>query len=345
MVTRTDVAKRAGVSVATVSNVFNNNVFVLPETERKVRKAASELGDTPNFTARSLSLGHSYQIGIAISECTNPYHMEFFQAISDYAAENGFMAVLFPMYRGAENSFEMLRQRQFDALVNLSSQVYPSELVDILKRKDTIMVNCSNDGLYFSADLAPSMLEAMELLRANGHRKVAYISTVDKIRWQSDQRGKIFTENKSRFGFDTDERLCEFNDNCFAPSEKAGYDITNKLLMRGVKFTALFAMNDLAAIGAIRALGEAGLSVPDDVSVIGCDGIDIAEYTTPRLTSIAFDKAEMGRKIAEKVIEYITDNKKPHGETFITKTYLKTGNSVARVKPEAETSPLIAEAG
>ncbi len=329
MVTRKEVALKAGVSVATVSNVFNQKVFVLPETVAKVKQAAEELRYVPNFTARSLSLGHSYQIGIAVSECSNPHHMEIFKAISKYAADQGFMVTLFSMDERFERMLDFFRQRQFDAFINFSNRIYPEELIDLLEHKNTVLVNfCEDNGLNFSLDTYEATVVAMARLRDFGHKNVGYISTMDHFRWREDPRGKAFLENRAKMGFCCNDEYIELNDDNNMPSEEAGYLLTKKLMNAHNEITALFATNDLSALGAIRALNEAGLRVPEDVSVVGCDGISIGEFYTPRLSTIWFDKDEYGRMIAEETIRYINDNEHGGKKNFrMVCTYLERAST------------------
>ncbi len=329
MVTRKEVARKAGVSVATVSNVFNNKVFVLPETVAKVKQAADELKYVPNFTARALSLGHSYQIAIAVSECANPHHMEIFKAISKYAADRGFMVTLFSMNERFESMLDFLRQRQFDAFVNFSNRIYPDELIDLLERKNTVLVNFrGNNGLNFYLDMYDATVTAMERLKELGHTKVGYLSTMDCFRWQEDPRGKAFLGNRAAMGFTCDDGYIQMNEDNDTPSEQAGYLLAKKLMEAHGEITALLVTNDLSALGAIRALNEAGYRVPDDVSVIGCDGISIGEYYSPRLSTIWFDKDEYGRMIAEETIRYINENQHGGKHRFrMVCTYLERGST------------------
>ena len=332
MVTRKEVAERAGVSVATVSNVFNKKVYVRPETVRKVERAAAELKYVPNFTARTLSLGHSYQIAIAVSECTNPYHMEIFEAVSDYAADRGFMVTLFSVNERMRSSMNFLRERQFDAFINFSNQVYPEELIDLLKSKKTLLVNFGDMGLNFSVDVYKPTVAALEHLQALGHTRVGYVSTMDSLRWKADMRGRAFTEHLARLGLCEDENLIVYNSDYSALSEEVGYRNTVELLRRRRDFTALLTTNDLAALGAMRALREAGLAVPDDVSVIGCDGIESSRYAVPALSTIWYDKRAYGECIAEKIISCVRENRTPQGEIYRFESEYMPRESVAKVR-------------
>lgn len=333
MVTRKEVASRAGVSVATVSNVFNKKVYVLPETVAKVQKAAEELKYVPNFTARALSLGYSYQIGIAVSECSNPHHMEIFNSISKYAADRGFMVTLFSMNENFESMLDFLRQRQFDAFINFSNRVYPEELIDLLERKNSLLVNFhAGKGLNFSLRLYGAMVDAMRRLKEMGHRNVGYVCTMDKYRWQADFRGKAFLENREKMGFSQDDGLIVFSENNTARSEEVGYKNTKLLFSAHRDVTAIFTSNDLAALGAIRALNDMGYRVPQDVSIVGCDGISVGEFYTPRLATIWFDKDAFGRMIAEETIRYIHSEELSDRITFEMDCRFLDRDSIAPAK-------------
>ncbi len=333
MVTRKDVALKAGVSVATVSNVFNRKVYVLPDTERKVKQAAEELKYIPNFTARSLSLGHSYQIGVAVSECTNPYHMEIFEAISEYAADYGFMVTLLAISERFAGTLEFLRQRQFDAFVNFSNQVYPPELIEILEQKQTLLVNFAKDkGLNFNIELYDAVVKAMRCLKDLGHQKVGCISNMDSVRWNIDSRGAAFMKNRVEMGFCTDEDLIVYSDTNTLNSERVGYEGVKRLFSARDDVTALLVTNDLGALGAISALKEMGYRVPEDVSVIGCDGIYLGEYCSPRLSTISVDKVEYGHTIAERMVNCINSDEMPHGELYSINAQFIQRDSVAKAR-------------
>ena len=266
MVTRKEVAERAGVSVATVSNVLSKKVYVLPETVEKVERAVRELKYVPNFTARSLSLGHAYQIGIAVSECTNPYHMEVFEAISDYSLKRGFMVTLFSMNSRFNNAMNFLTERQFDAFINFSNQEFAEDVVELLIRKKTILVNFPQTGLSFSFDYYDAMQEVMEKVCELGHAKVGYVSTMDSLRFAVDRRGMAFYDHRARLGFGEDDDYIVFNDDYSSPSEAVGYRKTKELFARKNDITAIFVTNDLAAIGAERyGLARARRRVGDRV--------------------------------------------------------------------------------
>ncbi len=318
MTTRKDVAKLAGVSVATVSNVLSGRLTVSDEKAERVRSAAKQLNYFPNHTARSLSLGLSYHIGVVINEFTNPYHMEIVQYIGKYVTARGFMMTVFDFKEDANIVCRFLGERQFDALVNFSSNVYSQELLNSLKSRGTILVNFANvSDIEVHHDVVGAMLKYMEKLQSLGHKKVGYVSIIDSLRFFADERGKTFTEHRKEFGFDENPEYIVFNENLNRESGETGYELTKQLMTVHPEITALFVMNDVAAFGAIRALKELGLSCPEDVSVIGCDDILISRDYVPSLSSITFDKEEYGTEIGRRIIDRMQNGTDYSSDVYI----------------------------
>ena len=125
------------------------------------------------------------------------------------------------------------------------------------------------------------MAELFDRLKDYGHKTVGYVSTIDRLLFRYDERGKAFREGVRRCGMCQDEDLVEFNEEHAVLSENVGYEGLKRLLERRSDVTAVFCTNDMAAIGAIRAARDLKLRVPEDLSVIGCDDINLASMTTP----------------------------------------------------------------
>lgn len=320
MTTRKDVAKLAGVSVATVSNVLSGRLTVSDEKAERVRAAAKQLNYFPNHTARSLSLGLSYHIGVVINEFTNPYHMEIVQYIGKYVTARGFMMTVFDFKEDANIVCRFLGERQFDALVNFSSNVYSQELLNSLKSRGTILVNFANvSDVEVHHDVVGAMLRCMEKLQSLGHKRVGYVSIIDSLRFFADERGKTFTEHRKEFGFDENPEYIVFDDNLNRESGETGYELTKQLMTAHPEITALFVMNDVAAFGAIRALKELGFACPEDVSVIGCDDILISRDYVPSLSSISFDKEEYGTEIGRRIIDRMQNGTDYSSDIYVVK--------------------------
>lgn len=333
MVTRKDVAARAGVSVATVSNVLNKKGLVQPDTERKVLKAVSELGYVPNETARSLSLGRSNHIGIALNELTNPYHMEVIKGIERYAADYGFHVSICNIEEALHDKTDFLRGRKFDVLVNFMTQSFSSSIFEILQEQDTLLVNFPVKGSFsFHVDSGNAILKSMALLQECGHRKVGYISTIDRRRWKVDIRGRIYEENLSLFGFEKHPEYVVYNDDYSKPSWQVGYERGIELFTRHPEITAVYVSNDVGALGVLRALKDLRMRCPEDVSVIGYDGIRIGRLFTPSLVSIGCDNEAYGTEMARHIVDCVLRKENIPSEEYSFRAEMIEGESVAKCR-------------
>lgn len=331
MVTRKDVAKKAGVSTATVSNVLEKRLPVSDKVVERVMSAVRELNYIPNRTARSLSLGRSNNIGIIVSEFTNPFSMEIVRHIESYAAGRGFMVTIFDMReRDKDDAYRYLRDRQFDAIINFSFNIYSKKLLNGFCNIGTKMINFTDvPTLSLMHDYYKAMEDAMRKLHELGHKKVGYISTMDKERWLVDERGKCFIDNREKYGFEANDDYLIFNDDYSRDSNEIGYSGCKKLFENKRAITALFVTNDLAAMGAIRALKDMGLRCPENVSVIGCDNITISELFVPSISTISFDKEAFGTSMAEKIIDWILNGVDYAGKVYNFETRFIARESIA----------------
>ncbi|GHU98029.1 LacI family transcriptional regulator [Clostridia bacterium] len=306
MANRTDVAKLAGVSVATVSNVFARKNIVAPSKIDKVYEAARQLRYTPNYRAQCLSLGRSMNIGVLIDECTNPYHLEIVSGIEKYAGKKKYSVSVFILSGNTGTKLSFVESRQLDALVNMTTCMYPSTFIENCKNTNTVLVDFGADfGAGTFKHFTAAMLQLMERTASLGHTKVGYVSTSHKESFSCDERGICFLQNRRAMGFCEDADLIINSEELYGFSEDTGYRLAKELLERRPDITAIFATNDLAAIGVIRVVAEKGLNVPRDISVIGCDDLNISKRLTPSLTTMAYDKQGFGAEIARSVIELI----------------------------------------
>ncbi len=334
MVTRAEVACRAGVSVGTVSNVINKKAFVKPEYVQKVKKAIEELNYVPDFNAKSLARRRNNHIGIALFEMTNPYHAEVIQGLEKYAAEHDYIVTTFLLDNNTDKKYEVICECRLDALVNFMTNDLPRNFIETLKSQQTVLVNFNpQDSFVVMNDYSQSMLECMRLLHDYGHTKVAYLSSIDDMRYKADKRGEIFLTKRAEFGFDCSDDLVFCNDDYMLHSEEIGYKLCGRLLSRRSDVTAIFCMNDLVAFGAMRKINEAGLSCPSDISVVGCDDIALGAYFNPPLTTMSFDKMKHGANIAKKIIEKIENTESPY-ERIIVGSELRLRGSITKCRYE-----------
>ena len=331
MANRKDVAKLAGVSPATVSNVFDKPDVVKVVTREKVLKAAKKLKYVPNHAAKTLSSGNSRHIGVAVFEYTNPHHMEIIRGIENYAIGKDYMVTVFLLNNAIRDKFSFIQNKQLSALINFTTNTYPDSFIDILTNSNTLLVDFGADkGLSMNIDMRNAYLNFMEKLRELGHKNVGFVTGMDRFRFHCDVRGKLF-DLRGQYGFCEDENLKSYNDDYRLSSEERGYLGAKNLLSVRNDITAIFAINDMAALGAMRAFREAGLTVPSDISVIGCDDITLAKYACPSLTTVSCQKYEFGIKIAEKILECIDREERGIGEEIATQAFCVYRESLAKV--------------
>ena len=305
LVTRKRVAEIAKVSEATVSNVINGKIKVADGKRERVLSAIKELNYIPDQTARNLAMGCSRHIGIAIYETTNPYHMELARAIEDYASKKGYVVSLFMLDNNIEHKLEVISQRKLDCLINFMTNRYPDGFIETLKRTRTMLINFDEaSGSVFCNDYADAMRQILIRVKELGHTKIAYLCSQDELGFAADSRGKQWFKSVAELGFE--EARVLYNQNFDNTSDKIGYALAHSLIEEFSGSTVVFTTNDLSAIGCIRALAEKKIRVPQDISVIGCDDISIAEIMVPSLTSIALDKVVVGADMARQAIKQIT---------------------------------------
>ena len=312
----------AGVSEGTVSNVINGKPCVKPEKRDRVWEIIHQLRYVPNQTARNLVTSRSSHIGIAIYETTNPYHMEVAKKIEETAIKRGYIVSLFMLDNNMPDKLKAISERRLDGLVNFMTNQYPDEFIEGLKERGTVLVNFdASVGSVFSYDYRAATKELLETVHRMGHRDIAYISNFDEAGFMADNRGKQFVETTAALSFDRVEIY--YNHDFDAPSDEIGQTLAKKLLCDFPEATAVFCTNDLAAIGCMRTLAEGGELVPRDISVIGCDDINISRILYPSLTTIAVDKQQQGADIADNIIDRIENGSAPVRKMYKAKAILR----------------------
>ncbi len=304
MTTRKDIALDAGVSTGTVSNVINGKGNVDKELVMRVKRSIEKLHYTPNHNAKSLASRQSKHIGIALFEFENPYHWEIIRGIEGYATKRGYMTSTFLLDNNDTGKFESICERRLCALINFMTSEYPDKFLDILKNQNVKLVNFDiNKGSIIVNDYAEAMEEFFIRLKKLGHKKIGYVWSGDELRFNADMRGVAYRYLCKKYGMDEDDGLVVYSNDPFTMSFDIGFSGCKELLSRHPDVTAIFGANDLVAMGIIRALKEEGASVPDDISVIGCDDTKMSENYLPSISTITFDKEKVGEDIARMIID------------------------------------------
>lgn len=313
MTTRSEVAERAGVSPATVSNVLNGYKYVSPDLAEKVEKAVRELGYVPNRAARSLASRRTEQVGIIIPTLTNPYFGEVAEGMEEVARRNGYIVTLITAESEADRYISRIIERQMDGvfMTDFDFNFTADQLRHMRSRGVCFVVGEGSENSAetyravpcsrISIDYSPSIGRLFALLRERGHRSVAFLTG------NADGTEEVRKAEVSRwiaeFEFDDDPALIVSGLPPYSTLAQDGYRDAKRALAARPDLTAIFSLNDLMAIGAIRAIREAGLRVPEDVSVVGCDNIYLSETTDPPLTTIDIPKRRIGRIAMELLLE------------------------------------------
>lgn len=311
--TQVDVARRAGVSRATVSYVLNGltegRVPISDETRQRVLDAIEELGYEPDARAQALRSGSTNTIALIIPDLRNPHFSEYATGIEEAARAAGYHLLLSSTSLSDEYAVEIfkdLSRRRFDGLIITGSFILKSaEAQAILARvrKRNLPVVEMNE--FYGVDSASSdyheaTKEVVSYLLSLGHRRIGFVYGVADHELALD-RLIPYQESLLAAGIADEPGLV---DEC-GPTIEDGYQAAMRLLKRPQRPTAIIAVNDLLAISAIRAAGDIGLRVPDDISVVGFDNIPMTDYLMPRLTTVTKDAYNAGRNAFEMLLARI----------------------------------------
>jgi DNA-binding LacI/PurR family transcriptional regulator len=289
------VAQRAGVSTATVSRTINGSNKVTPATAERVRKAIEALHFYPNTNARSLGSGRSSLYGLIISDITNPFFPELVRAFEDIAVEHGQEVLIANTnYDPARMESCVIRmiQRKVDGVAIMTSEM-EERLVKVLNHRDIplVFMDVGEPGPGVSrvqVDHAAGVAMAMDHLVGLGHRIIAFISGPLDL-FSARTRYHAFEASLKRHGLSRDANLIrEANHRA-----DGGHNAMQQILESGAKPTAVMTSNDLTAIGALGAIHDRGLKVPDDISIVGYDDIVLSAYTQPSLTTLRLPRNEI----------------------------------------------------
>lgn len=307
MATIREVAERAGVSVTTVSHVLNGTRFVAEETELRVREAMQALNYRPNSLARSLRRGETRTLGLILPDSSNPFFAEFARQLEDAAFQQDYSLILCNSNGELEKErryTEVLFNKQVDGIIFMAAGDDPYSLQDLAAQAfPIVVVDRIVDHIDVDAVITDNQLSgrlAAEHLTALGHRQIGIIRGPSNVT-PSAQRVTGFARALAEAGLTLPEELQAVGDF----HSEAGYIAARKLLSLPKPPTAIFACNDLMAIGALRAIHEAGLAVPDDISLVGHDDIELASYTRPALTTISQPVAELAQTAIQLLLRRI----------------------------------------
>jgi LacI family transcriptional regulator len=301
----------------------DGGALISPETSERVRAAIQTLGYQPDSRAQALRSGETTNtIGLLVPDMHNPFYWKIASGVEQEAQKAGFDLSIYSTSLNAdreEYTLRALSRRQIGGLIlNLT---FPSRIGITLKRLSYHYPMVILSGPIFGLDavqVAPGYGELMHALIAHlfdlGHRKIGFIYGVaspeaDGGSPEGGEGGRLVAYRQAlcEFGLAADEQLIE---RCGATLED-GYAATLRLLRRAPGLTALVTINDLMAFAAMRAVNQLGLSVPQDISLVGFDNIDLAAYMNPPLTTVQYDADSVGREAVKLLLARIQEPERP----------------------------------
>lgn len=304
MVTRNDVARHAGVSVAVVSYVLNNKSIVKEETRKKVLQAMDELGYQPNLTARSLKTKKSGQIGVLTNFIGNPFEAGILLNLEEAAKKQGYL-ITYYAYK-AEYAEELKAQLagRVDGMI-LLGQSLPEELLNTFRNRNIPLISVmkpvrsQSDLAYIDVDWREAYTDVLQLLLQEGHRKIALMTHGDSLNPLQERIGSAIhlLQNDERF------RQLEYR----VIEGRGRYEWAHEAMMQLSEpdFTAVLCGNDLMAIGTLAACRKKGWSVPGKLSVIGSENILMVGETNPPIAALEYPRVQAAHMAMEKLFQFI----------------------------------------
>ena len=306
------VAERAGVSVNTASRAINNKPDISKETKKRILQIAKELGYIRNAAAVALRTKKTGTIGAVIADNRNPFYAEVLNGIEEAAREKNYHIILANTqrnYQKEEEVINLLLAKRVDGLLITPVQDRDDDIKNLIDANIPFVVvgrdfeNIEVDAVY--NDEVKGGFLATEYLIKKGHKKIA---SINGFLHKSPAKGRLEGYKKAlkKYGIPFDDALVTVGD----IDVKDGYERTKQLLEKGLNFTAIFAYNDMMAFGAMQAIKEKGLRIPEDIGLVGYDDIPFASLISPPLTTIRLKKQDLGVESVKLLLSRINGNRK-----------------------------------
>jgi LacI family transcriptional regulator len=332
MPTITDVAKAAGVSVGTVSHYLNGSARVAEETGKRIQQAIDELGYQVDLRGRGLRAKHTRTVGLLLPNITNPFYAEIARHIEHSLSLAGYQVLLcdsFDSTSREDDYISNLMSRRVDGILLIYSQERDS-LQELSRRSKLPIVfvdrGVPGEASVHSDNRLGGRLAARHLLEL-GHQRIALLAGEPHVR-NVRERVAGFREELEAGGVPLDASLVLEGEQALS----FGHRVDELLGEERQAPTAIFATNDIVAVGAWRRLIELGYRVPEDVSLVGYDDIEISRLTLPPLTTVAQDKHAIGQRAAALLMELIeVGQAAPHDKGVVIPPGLVERGSTARV--------------
>lgn len=336
MVSMKDISVACGVSVATVSKALNDHADIGTETKNRIRQAAKQMGYFPNSAAKALKTNRTHNLGVLFEEedhsgLTHDFFASVLDSLKSASEEQGYDITFVNGCRTRTNRMSYLehcRYRGFDGVVVICVNYYDPEVLELVQSDIPVVTidHVFNNVCSVVSDNAKGMRELVQYVYNKGHRRIAYIHGVNSAVAVTQSRLSSFYKTAEELGVKIPD---EYIKSAPYRDTKAAGMATIELLSLKERPTCIFYPDDFACYGGINVIKEHGLSIPDDISVVGFDGIRIARHIEPKLTTLKQDAAQLGRRAAEKVISLIEHPKTTLVEQIVVEGEVYEGQSVA----------------
>lgn len=311
LITIKDIARICGVGVSTVSRALNNHPDINPDTKKKIMDVVEEYSFVPNNSARNLKITSSNTIAVLVKGMSNPFFMKMIGIMEEDIQARHYSMELRHVDEKTDEvevAFELIKEKKLQGIIFLGGlSTHSTEKLESLGIPfvlSTIAMTEDSEGAYssVSVDDVKESYKMTKYLIDKGHRKIAFIGACDTDISIGQMRLEGYIKALRDAGIEPDRKLIwQTEDGVNAYSMENGYNIMLSKLRGGkaLDCTAVYAISDTIALGAIRALSEKGISVPDDISVAGFDGIDMGTFSIPSLTTIRQPFVKMAHRTTQ----------------------------------------------
>lgn len=306
MATIKDVAKLAGVALSTASYALNGDSKVSAKTRAKVVEAARQLNYRKNGIAMDLKRSQTKTIALILTDMSGPYYSELIHSVQEVAIANGYDLIACSSMGGRDSTaVKFLREKRVDGAIVLASNIHDEVLIEAAEQGFPIIVmdrEISSDFLVsVLVDGEQGGYAATRYLIDHGHKRIAYVSGPANS-YDSQLRYQGYLRAMTEAGLEEQSKW-RLNGNFI---REGGYSATKMIIMQGELPSAIFYGNDEMAVGGVKAFQEQGISIPEQVSVIGFDDIQLSEYLSPSLTTIRQPMHEAGSLAAHLLFQRLS---------------------------------------
>lgn len=331
------VAEEAGVSKSTVSRVINNKANVSEKTRKKVLETMKELNYRPNIAAKTLVTNNTHTIGIVVSDITHPFFSEFIKGIEAKIMKEDYNIMFSSSHWVAEEEkkhIRMFEEGRVDGIIMVSGAVgeYNDYITNMVTRETPIVLIdrkiIDKDIIQLNLNNVDAGYRGTKYLIDAGHKNIAFINGTD-IASSNASKDRTIGYKKALEDYNLTNQYIYSG----GFDREKSYKTTQKVLKKHEEITAIFYASDMMAVGGYKAIREAGLKVPEDISVLGIDGLDIGLMIHPPLSTLKQPRYQMGYNAAERLINKL-ENKEEKNKPYKEEYYIKLidRSSIKKIK-------------